>query len=280
MREPRPEARYDPGRRDPRWVRYVLTAAALGFLALFVAVPLANVFARALARGPQTFAVLLGDADNRHAIRLTLLVAAIAVPLNVAFGVAAAWAIARFDFRGKALMVTLIDLPLSVSPVIAGLLFTLIFGLHGYLGPWLHARGVPVIFALPGIVLTTMFVTFPFVTRELLPVMEALGRDDEEAATTIGASGWQTFRHVTCPNIRWGLLYGTVLCTARAMGDFGAVAVVSGRIPGQTETMPLRIERLYQEYQLEAAFAMASLLALLALATLAAKRLLERQRHA
>ncbi len=276
MREPRSEPGDAPGRRDPRWVRRALTAVALAFVALFVVVPLANGFARALAAGPQTFVRLLADADSRHAVRLTLLVAAIAVPLNVAFGVAAAWAVAKFDFRGKALLVTLIDLPLSVSPVVAGLLFVLIFGRHGYLGPWLEALGLPVVFAFPGIVLATMFVTFPFVTRELLPVMEALGRDEEEAATTLGAPGWRTFWHVTRPNIRWGLLYGVVLCNARAMGDFGAVAVVSGRIPGRTETMPLRIERLYQEYQLPAAFAMASLLALLALATLAAKRLLER----
>lgn len=274
-----PEPQPSPGLRDPRWARWLLTAAALGFLALFVVVPLADVFGQALARGPAAFAALARDADNRHAILLTLLVAAIAVPLNVAFGVAAAWAIAKFEFRGKALLVTLIDLPLSVSPVIAGLVFVLIFGLQGYLGPWLRAHGVRVIFALPGIVLATLFVTFPFVARELLPVMDALGRDDEEAATTAGASGWQTFWYVTRPNIRWGLLYGVVICSARAMGEFGAVSVVSGRIPGQTDTMPLRVEKLYQDYELPAAFAMASLLALLALGTLAARRLLERTRH-
>ncbi len=271
-----PDRTSSPASRDPRWVRWLLTATALGFLALFVVVPLANVFGGALAGGGASFLAVLRDVDNRHAVWLTLTVAALAVPLNVAFGVAAAWAIAKFDFPGKALLVTLIDLPLSVSPVIAGLLFVLIFGLQGYLGPWLRAHDVQVVFALPGIVLATLFVTFPFVARELLPLMEALGRDDEEAATTLGASGWQTFWHVTVPNIRWGLLYGIVICNARAMGEFGAVSVVSGKIPGQTDTMPLRVEQLYNEYQLSVAFAMASLLALLALATLAAKRFLER----
>ncbi len=274
------DADHAPGARDARWVRGLLIAVALGVLGLLVVLPLANVFAQALAKGPPAFLAMLADADNRHAILLTLLVAGISVPLNVVFGVTAAWAIAKFDFRGKALLVTLIDLPLSVSPVIAGLVFVLAFGLQGYLGPWLRAHDVQVIFALPGLVLATVFVTFPFVARELIPVMEALGRDDEEAATTAGASGWQTFWHVTRPNVRWGLLYGVVLCNARAMGEFGAVSVVSGRIPGQTDTVPLRVEKLYQEYQVVSAFALASLLALVALATLAAKRYLERTQRA
>lgn len=275
-----PDARSSAGARDARWVRGLLIALALGVLGLLVVLPLANVFAHALAKGPSAFLATLADPDNRHAVFLTLLVAVIVVLLNVVFGVTAAWAIAKFDFRGKALLVTLIDLPLSVSPVIAGLVFMLVFGLQGYLGPWLRSHDVQVVFALPGLVLATVFVTFPFVARELLPVMEALGRDDEEAATTAGATGWQTFWHVTRANIRWGLLYGVVLCNARAMGEFGAVSVVSGRIPGQTDTMPLRVEKLYQEYQLVSAFTLASLLALLALATLAAKRYLERTARA
>lgn len=274
------DADHVPGARDARWVRGLLIAVALGVLGLLVVLPLANVFAQALAKGPPAFLAVLADADNRHAILLTLLVAGISVPLNVVFGVTAAWAIAKFDFRGKALLVTLIDLPLSVSPVIGGLVFVLVFGLQGYLGPWLRAHDIQVIFALPGLVLATVFVTFPFVARELIPVMEALGRDDEEAATTAGASGWQTFWHVTRANVRWGLLYGVVLCNARAMGEFGAVSVVSGRIPGQTDTVPLRVEKLYQEYQVVSAFALASLLALVALATLAAKRYLERTQRA
>lgn len=275
-----PDPRRGPGSRDARWVRALLVAVALGVLGLLVAVPLANVFVQAFAKGPAGFAAMLADADNRHAILVTLLVAGIAVPLNVVFGAAAAWAISKFDFPGKALLVTLIDLPLSVSPVVAGLVFVLVFGLQGYAGAWLRAHGIQVIFALPGLVLATLFVTFPFVARELLPVMEALGREDEEAATTAGASGWQAFWHVTRANVRWGLLYGVVICTARAMGEFGAVSVVSGRIPGQTDTMPLRVEKLYQDYQLVSAFALASLLTLLALGTLAAKRLLERSRRA
>lgn len=218
--------------------------------------------------------------DSWSAIKLTLLVAAISVPLNVTFGLAASWAIAKFEFRGKTLLITLIDLPFSVSPVVAGLMFVVLFGQHGFFGPWLSEHGIRIIFAVPGIVVATVFITFPFVARELIPVMQATGTDQEQAALTLGASGWQTFWHVTLPSVKWGLLYGIILCNARAMGEFGAVSVVSGRISGMTDTMPLRVEKLYNEYQGQAAFAVASLLALLALVTLGVKTILElKQRH-
>jgi sulfate transport system permease protein len=260
---------------EPRAVRLLLIAAALAFLALFLFVPLAFVFAEALKRGIGVFLAAIGDPDALAAIRLTLLAAAIAVPLNLVFGVCAAWAIAKFSFRGKSVLTTLIDLPFSVSPVIAGLIYVLVFGRNGWLGPWLQANDVKVVFAVPGIVLATVFVTFPFVARELIPLMQAQGSEQEEAATVLGASGWQTFWRVTLPNIKWGLLYGVILCNARAMGEFGAVAVVSGHIRGLTTTMPLHVEILYNEYQVVGAFAVASLLALLAVVTLVVKRLLE-----
>jgi sulfate transport system permease protein len=256
-------------------VRAGLIGLALAFLALFLLLPVVVVFAEALRKGVWAYLAAFDDPDARAAIRLTLTVVAIAVPLNTVFGVAAAWAIAKFEFFGKNLLVTLIDLPFSISPVVSGLIYVLLFGAQGYFGPWLKAHGIEVIFALPGIVLATMFVTFPFVARELIPLMEQQGSTDEEAALTLGASGLRAFLTVTLPNIRWGLLYGVLLCNARAMGEFGAVAVVSGHIRGFTNTMPLHVEILYNEYNFAAAFAMASLLALLALVTLAAKTLLE-----
>jgi sulfate/thiosulfate transport system permease protein len=252
-----------------------LIAVALGFLTLFLFVPLAAVFAEALKKGWVVYLAAITEADALAALRLTLAAAAIAVPINMVFGVAAAWAIAKFDFRGKNLLTTLIDLPFSVSPVIAGLIYVLLFGLQGWLGPALREHDLRIIFAVPGIVLATMFVTVPFVARELIPLMQAQGREEEEAATVLGASGWQTFWRVTLPNIKWGLLYGVILCNARAMGEFGAVSVVSGHIRGETNTLPLHIEILYNEYQFAAAFAVASLLALLALVTLAAKSFVE-----
>jgi sulfate transport system permease protein len=236
------------------------------------------VFHEALKKGWQVYLAAISEPDAMAAIRLTLLAAAIAVPLNTLFGVAAAWAIAKFDFRGKNLLITLIDLPFSVSPVISGLIYVLIFGLQGWLGPWLDAHDLKIVFAVPGIVLATVFVTFPFVARELIPLMQAQGREEEEAAVVLGAGGWQTFWRVTLPNIKWGLLYGVILCNARAMGEFGAVSVVSGHIRGETNTLPLHIEILYNEYQFAAAFAVASLLALLALVTLVAKSLVEGRR--
>jgi sulfate transport system permease protein len=256
-------------------VRWTLTAVALTFLGVFLVLPLATVFAQALAKGLATYGRELVTPDALAAIRLTLLAAAIAVPLNLVFGVAAAWAIAKFSFPGKNVLITLIDLPFAVSPVISGMIFVLLFGAQGWLGPWLEAHDITVIFAVPGIVLATIFVTFPFVARELIPLMEAQGTDDEEAAVVLGATGWQTFWRVTLPNIRWGLLYGVILCNARAMGEFGAVSVVSGHIRGVTNTMPLHVEILYNEYNFVGAFAVASLLALLALVTLAAKTLVE-----
>ncbi|MCX7325698.1 MAG: sulfate ABC transporter permease subunit CysW [Hyphomicrobiales bacterium] len=262
-------------RQDGAAARIVLIALALGFLALFLALPLAIVFIEALARGWQAYLGALADDDALAAIRLTLLVAAIAVPLNVVVGVAGAWAIAKHEFRGKSLLVSLVDLPISVSPVIAGLVYVLLFGAQGYFGRVLASYGVEIIFALPGIVLATLFVTFPFIARELIPHMQALGNAEEETALTLGASGWRTFCMVTLPNIKWSLLYGVLLCNARAMGEFGAVAVVSGKIRGLTTTMPLHVEILYNEYMSVAAFAVASLLALLALVTLAAKSFLE-----
>ena len=255
--------------------RRLLIGAALGFLGLFVALPLAVVFGQAFSKGLSAYAAAVSNPAALSAVRLTLLVAAIAVPFNLVFGVAASWAIAKFDFRGKSTLITLIDLPFAVSPVIAGLVFVLLFGSRGWFGHWLQAHDLHVVFALPGIVLATVFVTFPVVARELIPVMQSQGRDDEETALSLGATGWQTFLRVTLPNIRWGLLYGVLLCNARAMGEFGAVSVVSGHIRGLTNTMPLHVEILYNEYNYMAAFAVASLLALLALLTLAGKSLLE-----
>jgi sulfate transport system permease protein len=267
--------RQRPALHEPLAARLLLIAAALTFLALFLALPLILVFARALAAGFGSYWAALIEPDALSAIRLTLLVAAIAVPLNLAFGLAASWCIARFEFTGKSVLTTLIDLPFSVSPVISGLIYVLLFGLHGWLGPWLQEQGIRVIFALPGIVLATVFVTFPFVARELIPLMQEQGGEEEEAAVVLGASGWQVFLRVTLPKVKWGLLYGVLLCNARAMGEFGAVSVVSGHIRGETNTMPLHVEILYNEYNMVAAFAVASLLALLALVTLAAKSLLE-----
>ncbi len=261
--------------QEPAWVRKTLIGVALLFLTLFLFVPLASVFYEALKKGVDVYFASLVEADALAAIQLTLLTAAIAVPLNLAFGVAAAWAIAKFEFRGKNLLITLIDVPFSVSPVIAGLIYVLIFGLQGWLGPWLAEHDIKIIFAVPGIVLATVFITFPFVARELIPLMQAQGTEEEEAAVVLGANGWQTFFRVTLPNIKWGLLYGAILCNARAMGEFGAVSVVSGHIRGSTNTMPLHVEILYNEYNFAAAFAVASLLALLALVTLALKSLVE-----
>ena len=255
--------------------RLCLVAVALAFLALFLVLPVTVVFAEALRKGVAPYLSTFGDPDARAAIRLTLLVAAIAVPLNMVFGVAASWAIAKFAFRGKNLLITLIDLPFSVSPVVSGLIYVLLFGAQGLFGPWIDAHGIQILFALPGIVLATVFVTFPFVARELIPLMQEQGSLDEEAALTLGARGFRIFFTITLPNIVWGLLYGVLLCTARAMGEFGAVSVVSGHIRGVTDTMPLHVEILYNEYNFVAAFAMASLLALMAVVTLAAKTILE-----
>jgi sulfate transport system permease protein len=260
---------------ESTFARYTLIGAALLFLGVFLLMPLIAVFAEALSRGFQPFFEAVVEPDALTAIRLTLTVAAIAVPLNIVFGVAAAWAITKFDFKWKGFLITLIDLPFSVSPVVSGLIYVLLFGAHGWFGPWLEEHDVQIIFAVPGIVLATVFVTFPFVARELIPLMAEQGRDDEEASLSLGASGWQTFWRVTLPNIRWGLLYGVLLCNARAMGEFGAVSVVSGHIRGETNTMPLHVEILYNEYNFVAAFAVASLLALLALLTLVIKSLLE-----
>ncbi len=255
--------------------RRLLIAVALGFLTLFLVLPLAIVFSEALSHGPAAYVAAFFDPDARAAIALTLTVAAIVVPLNAAFGVAAAWAIAKFDFVGKNLLITLVDLPLSVSPVVAGLVFVLTFGAQGLLGPWTAAHGLHVIFALPGVALATLFVTFPFVARELIPLMQQLGSAEEEVALTLGASGWKTFLTVTLPNVKWALLYGVLLCDARAMGEFGAVSVVSGHIRGLTNTIPLQVEILYNEYDVAGAFALASLLAFLALVTLGFKSWLE-----
>jgi sulfate transport system permease protein len=260
---------------EPRWVRALLLGTALTFLGFFLFIPLALVFAKAFAGGLAAYWAAIRDPVALAAVRLTLTAAAIAVPVNFLFGLAAAWAIAKFRFPGKNLLITLIDLPFSVSPVISGMIYVLLFGAHGYLGPWLIGHDVKILFAVPGIVLATMFVTSPMVARELIPLMQSQGNDEEEAALTLGASGLQTFFRVSLPKIRWGLLYGVVLCNARAMGEFGAVSVVSGHIRGVTNTMPLHIEILYNEYQLSAAFAVASLLALLALATLAVKSVIE-----
>ncbi|MES2975290.1 MAG: sulfate ABC transporter permease subunit CysW [Pseudomonadota bacterium] len=256
---------------EAAWVRYTLIGIALVFMFLFLVLPLAAVFAEALRKGVPAFVEALKEPDAWSAIRLTLITAAIAVPLNLVFGVAAAWAIAKYEFRGKAFLITLVDLPFSVSPVVAGLIYVLVFGAQGWFGPWLAAHDIKIIFAVPGIILATIFVTFPFIARELIPLMQAQGSDEEQAAIVLGATGWQTFWRVTLPNIKWGLMYGVILCNARAMGEFGAVSVVSGHIRGQTNTMPLHVEVLYNEYQSVAAFAVASLLALLALVTLAIK---------
>ena len=260
---------------EPAWILWLLIATALGFLVLFLFVPLAAVFSSALSKGLQAYLAAFEDADALSAISLTFTAAAIAVPLNLVFGVSAAWAIAKFEFKGKSILITLIDLPFAVSPVIAGLIYVLLFGLQGWLGEWLSAHDFKIIFALPGIVLATVFVTFPFVARELIPLMQAQGKEEEEAAIVLGASGWQMFWRVTLPNIKWGLLYGVILSNARAMGEFGAVSVVSGHIRGMTNTLPLHVEILYNEYNYVAAFACASLLALLALVTLALKSLVE-----
>ena len=257
------------------FIKWLLILIALSFTLIFLLLPLVNVFAQAFSKGWAGYITALTDPNTMSAIKLTLLVAAISVPLNVVFGLAAAWCIAKFNFRGKALLITLIDLPFSVSPVVAGLMIVVIFGRLGYLGPWLEQHDIRILFAVPGIVLATVFITFPFVARELIPVMQATGSDQEEAALSLGASGWKTFWYVTLPSVKWGLLYGVILCNARAMGEFGAVSIVSGHITGQTDTMPLRVEKLYQEYNATAAFAVASLLALLALLTLGIKTFLE-----
>jgi sulfate transport system permease protein len=264
-----------PALKETPLTQWLLTLAALAFLLLFLFLPLLAVFVEALRQGVGAYLAALVEPDAFSAIELTLLTAAIAVPANLVFGVAASWCITKFEFRGKQLLLTLIDLPFSVSPVISGMIYVLLFGLHGWIGPWLKAHDIQIIFALPGIVIATIFVTFPFVARELIPLMQEQGREDEEAAIVLGAGGWQIFWRVTLPNIRWGLLYGVLLCNARAMGEFGAVSVVSGHIRGETNTMPLHVEILYNEYNFVAAFAVASLLALLALVTLAAKSALE-----
>jgi sulfate transport system permease protein len=265
------------GTEEPPFIKWILILIALVFCFVFLLLPLVNVFAQAFSKGISYYWESLTNADAWSAIRLTLIVAAISVPMNVGFGLAAAWAIAKFEFRGKSLLITLIDLPFSVSPVVAGLMFVVLFGLQGFFGPWLDAHDIKIIFAVRGIVLATVFITFPFVARELIPVMQATGTDQEQAALTLGANGLQTFWHVTLPSVKWGLLYGIILCNARAMGEFGAVSVVSGHITGLTETMPLRVEKLYNEYNAAAAFAVASLLALLALLTLGIKTWLEWQ---
>jgi len=269
----------NPATREAPWVRWTLLTLGLSFFFLFLLLPLVAVFHEALRRGWDVYIAALVEADAVSAIKLTLIAAFISVPLNLVFGVSAAWAVAKHDFRGKQLLITFIDLPFSVSPVVAGLVYVLLFGAQGWFGPWLQAHDVKIIFAVPGIVLATIFVTFPFVARELIPLMQAQGRDEEEAATVLGASGWQTFWRVTLPNVKWGLLYGVILCNARAMGEFGAVSVVSGHIRGYTNTMPLHVEILYNEYQFAAAFAVASLLALLALVTLVLKQFVEWRAH-
>lgn len=264
-----------PAAREPAVVKWLVVAIALTFFATFLLMPLIAVFAEALRKGWSVYWGAIAAPDALAAMRLTLLAAAIAVPLNLVFGIAAAWAVAKHDFRGKQLLITLIDLPFSISPVIAGLIYVLVFGAQGWFGPWLSEHDIRIVFAVPGIVLATIFVTVPFIARELIPLMQAQGRDEEEAALVLGASGWQTFTRVTLPNIKWGLLYGVILCNARAMGEFGAVSVVSGHIRGQTNTMPLHVEILYNEYSFAAAFSVASILALLALVTLLIKTVVE-----
>jgi sulfate transport system permease protein len=272
--EPNASRTDTPRATEPRWVRIILMAVAFGFLGLFLFIPLALVFSQAVKDGLPAYWKALTEPDAISAIRLTLLTAFVVLPLNVVFGVAAAWTLTKFQFRGKTLLLSLIDLPFTVSPVIAGMLFVLLFGAQGYFGPFLSDHNLKILFAFPGIALATLFVTFPFVARELIPLMQSQGSEDEEAAISLGASGWRMFWHVTLPNIRWGLLYGVVLCAARAMGEFGAVSVVSGHIRGETNTMPLHIEVLYNEYNFAGAFAVASVLALISLITLAAKQLL------
>lgn len=262
---------------EPRWIRVLLMSAALAFMTLFLFVPLATVFFEAFKKGVDVYLAAITEPDALSAIKLTLIATLISVPLNLVFGLAAAWSITKFDFRGKSLLLTLIDLPFSVSPVIAGLIFVLVFGLQGWFGEWLRDHDLKVIFAVPGIVLATVFVTFPFIARELIPLMQAQGIEQEEAARVLGADGWQIFRRVTLPNIKWALLYGVILCNARAMGEFGAVSVVSGHIRGQTNTMPLHIEIVYNEYQFAAAFAVSSLLAASALVTLVLKYMIEQR---
>lgn len=263
------------GREEPPLLKFTLIGVSLLFLLVFLVLPLLNVFIQAFSKGFAYYLKSLTHPDTLSAIKLTLLVSAISVPLNTVFGIAASWCIAKFEFRFKALLITLIDLPFAVSPVVSGMMFMILFGLQGFLGPWLDQKDIQIIFALPGLVLVTMFVTFPFVARELIPIMQAAGSDQEQAAMTLGANGWQTFWHITLPSIKWGLLYGVILCNARAMGEFGAVSVVSGHITGLTDTMPLRVEKLYNEYQGAAAFSVASLLGLLALLTLFLKSFLE-----
>ena len=264
---------------EPTWVRVALMLVAFSFLTLFLFVPLVAVFVEAFKKGWEAYVAAITDPDAVSAIKLTLIAAFISVPLNLVFGVCAAWAVAKFEFRGKSILLTLIDLPFSVSPVISGLIYVLMFGAQGWFGPWLQEHDIKILFAVPGIVLATVFITFPFVARELIPLMQSQGNEEEEAALVLGASGWKTFMKVTLPNIKWGLLYGVILCNARAMGEFGAVSVVSGHIRGQTNTMPLHVEILYNEYQYSAAFAVASLLAMLALVTLAIKSFIEWRLH-
>ena len=271
--------RAQAGTTEPAWVKFILIGLALTFMFFFLVLPLAAVFTEALRKGVEAYWASLQEPDAWSAIRLTCITALIAVPLNLVFGIAAAWAIAKYEFTGKAFLTTLVDLPFSVSPVVAGLIYVLMFGAQGWFGPWLQAHDIKIIFAVPGIVLATIFVTFPFIARELIPLMQSQGNDEEQAAIVLGATGWQTFWYVTLPNIKWGLIYGVILCNARAMGEFGAVSVVSGHIRGQTNTMPLHVEILYNEYQSVAAFAVASLLALLALVTLVLKSVVE-WRHA
>lgn len=276
---PRPTATMPGATVDPWWVRFGLIVIAFGFLTLFLFVPLAAIFTEALRKGVSVYWESLTNPSALAAIYLTLVVAAISVPLNLVFGLMASWAIAKFEFRGKSLLITLIDLPFAISPVISGLIFVLLFGLQGWLGACLHAYNLQIIYAVPGIVLATIFITFPFVARELIPLMQEQGTEEEQAAIMLGASGWQTFWRVTLPNVRWALLYGVILCNARAMGEFGAVSVVSGHIRGKTNTIPLHVEILYNEYNFVAAFSVASVLALLALLTLAAKSIVEGQIH-
>jgi sulfate/thiosulfate transport system permease protein len=271
----RPRAPRELPVEDPAPVRWALIALALGFLVLFLILPLAVVFAEALARGFGRYLGAIFESNALAAIGLTLLTTVVVVPLNIAFGIAAAWAVTRFEFRGKSLLLTLIDVPFSVSPVIAGMVFVLLFGLQGWLGPWLEAHGVKIVFAIPGVILATLFVTLPFVARELIPVMQEQGSEEEEAALLLGASGWQTFLRVTLPNVKWGLLYGILLCNGRAIGEFGAVSVISGHIIGYTDTMPLHVEVLYNDYDFVGSFAVASLLTLFALVTLGIKAILE-----
>jgi len=275
MSNTRTVRRAQAGTTEPTWVKWTLLTIALAFIFLFLVLPLAAVFTEALRKGWGAAFEALKEPDAWSAIRLTLITASIAVPLNLVFGIAAAWSIAKYEFRGKAFLTTLVDLPFSVSPVVAGLIYVLMFGAQGWIGPWLQAHDIKIVFAIPGIVLATIFVTFPFIARELIPLMQAQGTDEEQAAIVLGATGWQTFWYVTLPNIKWGLVYGVILCNARAMGEFGAVSVVSGHIRGQTNTIPLHVEILYNEYQSVAAFAVASLLALLALVTLVIKQVVE-----